>query len=299
MRKQLAVGAVAVAGVVAARRLAPGRLKPRLRQLRTRVVYELLSTLVPESIAFTNYGYAALDGASGATLALAPEDEPQRYGMQLYHAVAGQVDLQGKDVLEVGCGRGGGAAFVARYLAPRSVVGIDIAARAIAYARAHQQAEGLSFALGDAEHIPFPSASFDAVVNVESSHSYPSMEGFLAEVRRVLRPGGALLFADMRARGDVARLRQQFEAAGFEVAQEEPITAQVVRALELDSRRRVAMIEESVPKPLRRAAWEFTGAESTGNFRNLRDGRWEYVRLVARKPAEPARETAGAAARSA
>ena len=63
MRKQLAVGAVAVAGVVAARRLAPGRLKPRLRQLRTRVVYELLSTLVPESIAFTNYGYAALDGA--------------------------------------------------------------------------------------------------------------------------------------------------------------------------------------------------------------------------------------------
>jgi ubiquinone/menaquinone biosynthesis C-methylase UbiE len=46
--------------------------------------------------------------------------------------------------------------------------------------------------------MPFPDASFDAVINVESSHCYPSMGRFLSEVHRVLRPRGSLLFADLR-----------------------------------------------------------------------------------------------------
>jgi ubiquinone/menaquinone biosynthesis C-methylase UbiE len=43
---------------------------------------------------------------------------------------------------------------------------------------------------GDAENLPFPQVSFDAVINVESAHCYGSIERFLAEVHRVLRPGG-------------------------------------------------------------------------------------------------------------
>jgi SAM-dependent methyltransferase len=40
--------------------------------------------------------------------------------------------------------------------------------------------------------------SFDAVINVEASHCYPSLPRFLAEVARVLRPGGHFLYADVR-----------------------------------------------------------------------------------------------------
>ena len=51
---------------------------------------------------------------------------------------------------------------------------------------------------GDAENLPFPDQSFDAVINIESSHCYPRFPRFLAEVARVLRPGGHFLYADLR-----------------------------------------------------------------------------------------------------
>ena len=68
---------------------------------------------------------------------------------------------------------------------------------------------GLAFEVGDAERMPFPDASFDAVVNVESSHCYPSMPAFLSEVRRVLRPGGHFLYADLRPRTDLPARRAE------------------------------------------------------------------------------------------
>src|SRR5438128_1941354 len=59
---------------------------------------------------FMNYGY--VPPAATSPLALHPEDEPDRYCIQLYHFVASQADLIDKAVLEVGSGRGGGASFV-------------------------------------------------------------------------------------------------------------------------------------------------------------------------------------------
>ena len=49
---------------------------------------------------------------------------------------------------------------------------------------------GVDFVHGDAEKLPFPDRSFDAVINIESSASYPHFSRFLAEVARVLRPAG-------------------------------------------------------------------------------------------------------------
>ncbi|HEX4406429.1 MAG TPA: class I SAM-dependent methyltransferase, partial [Polyangia bacterium] len=68
---------------------------------------------------FMNYGFRAADTAP---LALAPEDEPDRSFAQLYDTVAGAAPLAGREVLEVGCGRGGGASFVARYHRPARMV---------------------------------------------------------------------------------------------------------------------------------------------------------------------------------
>ena len=51
---------------------------------------------------------------------------------------------------------------------------------------------------GDAENLPFPDESSDAVVNVEASHIYPHFERFLAQVTRVLRRGSHFLYADFR-----------------------------------------------------------------------------------------------------
>ena len=59
-----------------------------------------------------NYGYIDLNGE--LPLELNPDDEEDRYFIQLYHHVATAVDIQGKDVLEVGSGRGGGRPRPAR-----------------------------------------------------------------------------------------------------------------------------------------------------------------------------------------
>lgn len=235
-----------------------------------------------EDVTFLNYGYAPLDDGGAATV-VEPNSIDERFGSALYQNVAGSRDLRGKDVLEVGCGRGGGSSYVARQLGPRSVVGVDFAASAVAFCRRRHRADNLSFKEGDAEDLPFGSESFDAVINVESSHCYPSVERFLSEVSRVLKPGGAFLFADLRNKADVPKLRNQL-AQVFTIEEEESITRNVHRALELHSEHREALIRERVPAALRKSFRNFAAVRGTVVFEALASGEVEYVRFVLRKP---------------
>ena len=139
-------------------------------------------------------------------LPLAASDEPNRYGIQLYHRTATQADLSGKQVLEVSCGHGGGASYLVRTLRPASYTGLDLNADGIAFCRKRHNLPGLDFVHGDAESLPFADESFDAVINVEASHGYPDFPRFLAEVARVLRPGGHFLYADFRSYLDFRRV---------------------------------------------------------------------------------------------
>jgi ubiquinone/menaquinone biosynthesis C-methylase UbiE len=66
---------------------------------------------------------------------------------------------------------------------------LDFNPDGIAYCRKRHILPGLDFVHGDAENLPFPDESFDAVINVEAPHAYPQLSRFLAAVARVLRPG--------------------------------------------------------------------------------------------------------------
>lgn len=68
-------------------------------------------------------------------LPLEASDEPDRFCIQLYHPTATQADLSGKRVLEVGCGHGGGASYLARTLHPASYTGLDVNATGITFCR--------------------------------------------------------------------------------------------------------------------------------------------------------------------
>src|SRR5262245_33111288 len=145
-----------------------------------------------------NFGYADGPGL-GHTLPLRPDEEHERYCHQLYFRVVNGVDLSGKDVVEVSCGRGGGAAFVWRYLTPRTMTGIDIASAAVAFCRTVHRLPHLRFLQGDAEDLPLFDESADALINVEASFCYGDLGTFFGEVRRVLRPGGYFLYTDLHA----------------------------------------------------------------------------------------------------
>jgi SAM-dependent methyltransferase len=110
---------------------------------------------------------------------LEASDEPYRFPIQLYHRTATQADLGGKRVLEVGCGHGGGASYLMRTLHPASYTGLDLNPVGIAFCRERHNVPGLDFVQGDAENLPFPDQSFDAVINIESSHCYPRFPRFL------------------------------------------------------------------------------------------------------------------------
>jgi ubiquinone/menaquinone biosynthesis C-methylase UbiE len=260
-------------------------LKANVQKSLIRWGYQLLSiTDNKAETTFLNYGYAPLEGTDNGVASPGDADSSNQYGMQLYYRVAGATDLRGKDVLEVSSGRGGGAAFAMEHFHPRSMVGLDFADKAVAFCKSHYRFEGLSFAKGDAENLPFPRSSFDAVINVEASHNYPSVPRFLQEVVRVLRPGGHFLFADLRPRAQIAALRDQLVHSGMTTLEDECITPNVVRSLELDSEGRREFIERKVPAILRRPVLEFAGVQGSEVYRQLASGELQYLRFVLRKP---------------
>jgi SAM-dependent methyltransferase len=147
---------------------------------------------------------------------------------------------------------------------------------------------GLGFVCGDAQSMPFPDSSFDAVVNIESSHCYESMNTFLAEVCRVLRPGGRFFFADLRRTHGVNTLREQFNACGLTVERQTDITANVLTALRLDNARKLGLIDALIPRVFHRPFRAFAGIEGTTNYTGLQSGKLSYVsaQLAKGKPAQ-------------
>lgn len=271
------------------------RRSPRLRRGLFRGLFELLAGRFGDVAwwQYMNYGFAALDAAD-AMPALQPADQPDRYAINLYHHVATQAELRDRDVLEVGCGRGGGSSYIARYLGPARMTGVDISKNAIDFCRRVHDVPNLDYRFGDAEALPFADASFDAVINVESSFCYGSLDRFFAEVARVLRPGGHLLLADIRLAGEVAELDAALARSGFDLVSRRDITANVVEALARDSDRRAAARGERIARPFRRMFDTFMGVEGTRMPVHLRSRQMLYLSYCLRKPA-----VAGSAARSA
>jgi SAM-dependent methyltransferase len=222
-----------------------------------------------------NYGFAPLQPVPA--LRLAASDESDRLCIQLYQHALGAVVVRDKDVLEVGSGRGGGASYVGRYLRPLSVTGLDLSQEAVDLCNRHRKAPGLAFLCGDAQSMPFPDRSFDTVLNIESSHCYPSMGRFLAEVHRVLRPGGSFLFADLRSCDRLDALHRQFEASPLHLEREDDITANVLTALRVDNDRKSQLIQTLIPRPFRRPFRAFAGIEGTMNYVGFENGRLRYV----------------------
>jgi SAM-dependent methyltransferase len=254
---------------------------PRLKRLVWRAWYQFLARRYPDSRwTFMNYGYRPPDAV--ARLALAPEDEPDRSCIQLYHAVASAVDLAGREVLEVGSGRGGGASYVARYLRASRVVGVDLSPRAVAFCRTRHAARGLSFETGNAERLGFSSASFDAVLNVESSHCYGDLGAFFGEVRRVLRPGGHFLYADFCPRTDLDAWRAQLRDSGLQLVGERDLAPGVVAALDADDAWKRDLIQERIDRPLLRTFGQFAGLRGSIVYDELRGGALAYRAFVLR-----------------
>ncbi len=105
--------------------------------------------------------------------------------------------LSGQHVLEVGCGRGVGSQVILDRLGAEKVTAFDLDESMVELARRRLNGRPVSLSVGDVCDIDAPSGSIDAVVDFGIIHHVPGWQESIAEIARVLRPGGLMLFEEI------------------------------------------------------------------------------------------------------
>ena len=258
---------------------------PKLRVRLWKLAYELFPKLLPDANWwFMNYGYEPSD-AERKEFGTLDGSQFQWRSRAMYHYLAARSNPAGKDLLEVGSGRGGGLRHVATTMAPKSATGLDFARSAIDFCHRSHKGIPVTYLEGDSMNMPFEDLSFDLVLNVESCHAYLDQAKFIAEVRRVLRPGGRLYLVDVRSLENWVLLRQWILDEGFTIEEDADVTSNVIAALELDEPEKREIIKKRVPFWLRAVFMEFAGSIGSQLHERLKNGEIQYRRMVAAKAA--------------
>ncbi len=234
------------------------------------LIYKLLYWYISvvdrnKEVTFMNYGYHD----ENEKIDLSPDNEINRYPIQLYHLLARKVDVQHKKVVEVGCGRGGGLAYINKTFSPGYALGVDLNSKATKFSNQHFKGHTLKYMQGDAQNLNLADEDFDILLNVESSHRYPKVEMFFDEVYRILKPGGYFLYTDFRERSQMNVLRNQLAKYKYRIIDEKIINENVSKALKLDSDRREDLIKRKVPFFLRSAIRDFSGNEGSPTYNQI------------------------------
>jgi SAM-dependent methyltransferase len=244
--------------------------------LKHREYYDRAADAVP---AFTvlNYGFS-----TEPEMSVIPATEPEFYCLRLYEHTVRDTPLAGRDVLEVSCGRGGGANFVSRTFAPQRYLGVDLSEENVRLARERAVGAGLSFAVGNAEQLELPDVSFDVVINIEASHLYDDRTRFFAEVARVLRPGGYFCYTDGCWADDDCS--EDLLDAGFDLLERLEITSNVLHALRKDNARRTALFNGMTNRELREEYKDWGGVVGYRAYNRFEAGQTRYFSHRLRKP---------------
>lgn len=258
-------------------------LFPVLKRGFKRAFYDCLSAELQRSgedgIRFLNYGYASPEGRPLPFRLEENDREEYPFSWNLVYKTVAPGQVSGSAVLVVGCGRGGDAYFIRRYLGAASVIGVDLSRTSIQACRRAYSIPGLEFAVAEAARLRFPAGSFDAVVSIESSHGYPDLGGFYREVRRVLKPGGAFLYCDYFWD---ETFRRRLSAAGLEVREEEEITDRVLQACREGQAFREALIARLAPPSLHGMFGQLCGFPGSAIYRSLEQRTCSYYRFLLR-----------------
>ena len=250
------------------------KLFPRLKKSFWKSWYTIFTNKISDpNLRFMNYGYYD----DKLNLDLIKEDEQDRYSIHLYHHVASQIDLTGLKVLEVGSGRGGGCSYITRYLNPSEMHGIDISPSAIEVCNTIYDIENLNFKLGDSENLPFEDNAFDAVINVESSHCYASMDKFMKEVSRVLKPNAYFLFCDLRRDIYIQEMLDSIDSNRFNLIKKTNISANIIQATIRMSEDRKEAINKLKSGWFRNILESFAGVKGSKVHQSFEKGFLQYI----------------------
>jgi phthiocerol/phenolphthiocerol synthesis type-I polyketide synthase E len=231
---------------------------------------------VGEASFFLNYGYLSVGKGDEARFQVSG-DVFNPNSVRLVYELIGDTDLHDARVLDVGCGRGGTVALLAETF-EATVTGIDLSPEAIAFCRRTHQYPSVRFEVGDAEHLPVEDHSFDAVTNIESSHTYPNLRLFFNEVSRVLVTGGWFLYTDLLPVQRWAEVLALLGPLGLSVEQNRHITPNVLASCDDVAGLRAQAFEEDSA-----LIDNFLAVPGSAVYEEMHSGAWEYRILRARR----------------
>jgi SAM-dependent methyltransferase len=270
-------------------RVAPPASAAELAEVRR--AYEryneaLAHTGVDRFVRFMNFGYD--DVASGGS---GPSDGPGRRGglghasARLAGEVLGTEPLDGRTIVDVGCGRGGVLGLVHRRHPAAFAVGADLVLSSLRIAR--RASSDAPLLVADAQSLPLRTGSVDVIVNIESAVHYPNIAAFYCEAARCLRSGGVMLYADLWLAEALAEYRLALEAAGLGIEEDLDITGPVMAARRRRAEREAGALSAGVSE---QEAARLVARQGTPFFEAFASGRLQYRRLRLRRTDEPAGE---------
>ncbi len=212
---------------------------------------------------FLNYGYEFIDNSLINSLKLEKDDFDNRLFIQLYYQAIQTLDLKGKTVLEVGSGRGGGSAFISKYLEPKKMVGLELSKYAVNLCQKKFLFPNLEYMQGIAENLPFPDNTFDVVINIESSHCYQDMDKFVSEVIRVLKPQGFFSWTDHRHANNIENLDKQFSLPELKLIKHNIINDNVINAMNQLEQKKQKLLNDNAPRLFKKFFAEFSSMKDT------------------------------------
>jgi phthiocerol/phenolphthiocerol synthesis type-I polyketide synthase E len=248
--------------------------------------YDAVNTQLDSSVFgafsyFLNYGYVPNFSPQHSKVEL-PDHFINKNSVRLVLELIGDCGLNDRRILDVGCGRGGTVFVMKQFFNPRSIQGLDLSSQAIASCRKNHQYDNVRFDEGDAEHLPFQDEEFEIVTNVESSHSYPNVNAFYAEVFRVLRPGGCFLYTDVMPLQEVVSNQAELKRIGFVMELDRDITTNVLLSCNEVASARVGAFDSGNDQQLMS---NFLATPGSQVYEDMRSGRWSYRIYRFRKPA--------------
>jgi len=99
--------------------------------------------------------------------------------------------------LHIACGNGSATALILRHFAAERMSAVDRDSEAVAVAQRERPSDGIDYSVQDVRALDFADDSFDTIFDLADLHNFADWDQGLAEVRRVLKPGGLLILEEI------------------------------------------------------------------------------------------------------
>ena len=250
--------------------------------------YEFLYRLSPaRSNKFFNGGYLPL----AEDMELLPEFDDEQHSVMMYHllvkTLVSQLDLNPHQILDVGCGQGGGVRYISTIFPNASIIGVDRNATVVKLAeKNYGDGDKIRFQKSGSQRLNFEPNSFDLVISV-GAPTYFGLDNYVGQVAELCKAGGTISLSGGYRQGDHQNIEKELREAasreGLDFHSYHDITPHTFASLKADIPRRIELLKR-VPWPFRLYGHKWADLPGSTEYEEYETGRRADFAAVMSKP---------------